>query len=137
LPGGIYEALPDCEGPDDESLIISEQTVLEYTFAPAEWEYDYHADITPVVLPAGVYWVGIRGALDHDIPIDVWFWIGADVEWAWNCDAMIRDSNLGADTFIPVTDLGPDYMAFGFTLYGDPVVAARSATWSGVKALYR
>ena len=133
----FYETLPDCEGPDDESLIISEQIVYDYTFAPAEWEYDYHADIEPVVLPAGVYWVGIRGALEHIGPFDVWFWILAVVEAAWNCDAMMRSPILGADIFTPLTDWNPDYIALGFTLYGDAVVATESATWSGVKVLYR
>ena len=107
----FYEMLPGCEGPDDESLIISEQIIYEYTAWPAEWLYDYHAQIEPVVLSEGQYWVSIRGAVNLEEPGNGWIWMGAEDEWAWGCDPMLRAPRWDIDVFTPLTDINPNFTA--------------------------
>ncbi len=118
----FYAAPPECGGPDDPGLIISEQSITSWDEEPLYWQQHYTADIDPLSLPAGQYWLGIRGVVDN----------GVHIYWTWQqsyddnlCEAMLKFPVLGYNVFTPLSEV-PELVNFdraqAFTLIGDVAV---------------
>lgn len=97
--------------------------------------YHYFAQLPSAFDPdrGSRYWISIQ-AVHGD---QQWFWLECAESETWNDPAVVRSAFFGYPGWVSVGEAAGADGEFGFVLYADVTSPVESATWGGIKAIFR